>query len=99
MRIISYTRLREFIAIHPNANVPLNDWHDKVLQADWQTFSDIKQTFNSVDYIGDARYVFNVGGNNFRLVAMVLFKAKRVYVKYIGTHKEYEKIDCKNINR
>lgn len=96
MRIISYTRLKEFIEIPPNANVPLNDWHDKVLKADWQTLNDIKQTFN---YVGNARYVFNIGGNNFRLVAMVLFKAKRVYIKYIGTHKEYEKIDYKNINR
>lgn len=99
MRIISYARLREFIEIHPNANIPLNDLYNKVLQADWENFNDVKQTFNSVGCVGNARYVFNIGGNNFRLVAMVLFRVKRVYVKFIGTHKEYEKIDCKNINR
>lgn len=68
MRIISYARLREFIEIHPNANIPLNDLYNKVLQADWENINDVKQTFNSVDCVGNARYVFNIGGNNFRLV-------------------------------
>ena len=58
----------------------------------------IKQTFNSVDYVGNNRFVFNVKGNDYRLVAIISFNAKKVYIRFIGTHAEYDKIkDIKNI--
>lgn len=60
--------------------------------------ADIKQTFNTVDYVGNDRYVFDIKGNNYRIVAIVLFINQKVYMRFIGTHKEYEKIkDIKNI--
>ena len=64
----------------------------------WNNFADIKQTFNTVDYVGNDRYVFDIKGNNYRIVAVVLFINQKVYMRFVGTHKEYEKIkDIKNI--
>jgi mRNA interferase HigB len=54
----------------------------------------MKQTFNSVDYVGNDRFVFNIKGNDYRLVAIVLFAAKKVFIRFIGTHKEYDNKDC-----
>lgn len=56
-----------------------------------------KKTFNSVDNVGNQHYVFNIKGNNYRLVVVIKFTIKFVYVRFIGTHKEYDKIDCSNI--
>ena len=62
------------------------------------TFADIKQTFNTVDYVGNDRYVFDIKGNTYRIVAIVLFINKKVYMRFVGTHEEYDKIkDIKNI--
>jgi mRNA interferase HigB len=57
----------------------------------------MKSTFKSVDAVGNNRFVFNVKGNDYRLVAIVLFQIKIIYIRFIGTHAEYDKIDCENI--
>jgi mRNA interferase HigB len=69
----------------------------KTKQADWATLKDIKDTFNSVDYVGNDRYVFNIKGNKYRLVAMIFFDIRTLYLRYVDTHAEYDKIDCKTI--
>lgn len=98
MRVISKKALVEFYKLHPNAQTALADWHRKVSKADWNNFSDIKKMFNSVDSVGNKRYVFNIKGNNYRLVVIVLFVAKQVYIRFVGTHTEYDKInDIQNI--
>lgn len=98
MRIISFSMIREFIAKHADADVPLRDWYKRTSRADWNSFADIKQTFNTVDYVGNDRYVFDIKGNNYRIVAIVLFVNKKVYMRFVGTHEEYSKIkDIKNI--
>lgn len=93
--------IREFIAKHADADVPLRDWYNRTCNAEWTCFADIKKTFNTVDYVGNDRYVFDIKGNNYRIVAIVLFVNKKVYMRFVGTHKEYEKIkdikDIKNI--
>ena len=66
----------------------------KTEKADWSCLADTKQTFNSVDYVGNDRFVFNIKGNDYRLVAMILFAAKKVFIRWIGTHKEYDNKDC-----
>jgi mRNA interferase HigB len=96
MRIITFAAIREYAKKHSDADVPLRDWYKKVERADWQNLHDIKQTFNSVDYVGNDRYVFNIKGNDYRLVAIVLFAARKVFIRFIGTHKEYDKINAKN---
>lgn len=67
------------------------------LLSDWNDFHAIKQTFNSVDAIGNDRFVFNVGGNKYRIVALIHFNTRTIYLRFVGTHKQYDKIDCKTI--
>ena len=98
MRDISFSMIREFIAKRADADVPLRDWYKRTCNADWTCFADIKKTFNTVDYVGKDRYVFDIKGNNYRIVAIVLFVNKKVYMRFVGTHEEYDKIkDIKNI--
>ena len=63
--------------------------------AQWENFSQVKQMFNSADWVGNNRIVFNIKGNDYRLVAMVIFRIKMVYIRFIGTHKDYDQV-CKS---
>ena len=98
MRIISFKRIKEFSALHKNAEGSLNLWFYTVTSKEWNSLNDVKQSFNSIDYVGNNRFVFNIKGNAFRLVAIISFNAKKVYIRFIGTHSEYDEIkDIKNI--
>lgn len=97
MVIIKKTTLSDYAAKHPNSTEALNKWYEIVRKQDWKSFSDIKETFNSVDTAGNDRYVFNIKGNSFRLVTMIHFNKRTIYIRFIGTHKEYDKIDCSTI--
>lgn len=97
MHIISFRKLREFFEEDPNSKIALQDWYKRAGKADWDNFSDIRKTFNSVDSVGNSRFVFNVKGNHYRIVALLLFQVKRVYIRWVGTHKDYDKI--KNIDK
>jgi len=99
MVIISKTMLNEFAQKHPDASTALNEWYDIVSQADWRSFADVKQTFNHADYVGDKRIVFNLKGNQYRLVALTFLSVRTVYIKFIGTHSEYDRIDVKTIDQ
>ena len=92
MRIISFKKLREFFEKDPNSRVALQDWYKRVSKSDWNDFSDVKKTFNAVDSVGNSRFVFNVKGNHYRIVALVLFQIKHVYIRWVGAHKEYNKL-------
>jgi len=94
MVIISKTVLIEFAEKHPDSIGAINEWWEKTKAADWSLFQDIKSTFNSVDYVGNDRYVFNIKGNKYRLVAMIFFDIRTVYIRFVGTHSTYDKIDC-----
>ena len=98
MVILSKPIIREFGSRHPAAAKPLNYWYALVLAADWRNLADIRAIYNSVDFVGNERYVFNIGGNKFRLVARILFPARTVYIKFIGTHQEYDRIDAATID-
>ncbi len=97
MRIISFRKLREFFEKDPAAKVPMQDWYKRARKAEWDNFSDMKKTFNSVDSVGNERYVFNVRGNHYRIVAKVKFAFKRMYIRWVGNHKDYDRI--KNIDK
>lgn len=92
MRIISFKILREFYEREPYAETAIKDWFKKAEKANWNNFSDMKKSFNSVDSVGNMRYVFDIKGNDFRIVAKVFFKIKSIYIRFVGTHKEYDKI-------
>jgi mRNA interferase HigB len=97
MRIFVYRTLVEYYTKHPDAKSALEDWYNKTKEAKWTCFADIKKTFNTADSARNKRYVFNIKGNNYRLVAIVLFVPQHVFVRFIGTHAEYDKIDCLTI--
>lgn len=77
--------------------MPLERWYEIVDDAKWGNFADMRKDFPSVDYVGNQHYVFNISGNKFRLVVVVKFVMGYVYVRWVGRHKEYDGIDCKNI--
>lgn len=97
MRVVTHSTLVEFYMKHADAKVPLEEWYTKTRKADWSNFADIKATFNSVDAVGSKRFIFNIKGNDYRLVAIVLFIPKMVYIRFIGTHGKYDKTDCSTI--
>ncbi len=94
MVIISKTVLMEFGRKHADAVAPLNEWWEKTKSADWASLQDTRRTFNSVDYVGNDRYVFNVKGNKYRLVTMIFFDIRTIYIRFMDTHSKYNKIDC-----
>lgn len=98
MRAISRKSLVLFYQKHSEAKLALEDWYKKVSDADWNNFAEMKSDFNSVDNVGNRRFVFNIRGNHYRIVALVLFVPKRVYIRFVGTHSEYDEInDIKNL--
>ena len=97
MVVISYGKLRDFFELHADAKDALNNWYKLVLQADWGSYHEIKTMFNSVDAVGNDRFVFDIRGNNYRIVAMIFFDIRTVYIRFVGTHKEYGRIDCSTI--
>ena len=98
MRIITYKAIDQYTTLHTDVKVTLDEWYIKTEQSHWQGFADMRQTFNSVDHVGNKRYVFNIKGNAYRLVVLILFIPKIVYIRFIGTHAEYDKIkDCSMI--
>ncbi len=97
MRIFTEQAIKQFTAQHPESLVALQVWTSVVKSSRWTCFADVKKDFNSVDTIGNQRYVFNIMGNHFRLVVVIKFTIGFVYVRFIGTHTEYDKIDCRTI--
>ena len=97
MRIIAKRTLKEYWLKHKISEVPLILWHDKTKKAEWENLADLKKDFASADYVGNSRFVFNIKGNDYRLVAKIDFEFGVVYIKFIGTHAEYDKINAKNI--
>jgi mRNA interferase HigB len=100
VRIIAKRTLRRFWEGHPNhadARGPLLAWHAEVRRAVWGTPADIKAQFRSASILKSRRAVFNIAGNKYRLVVHVRYDLGRVYVRFIGTHREYDKIDAETI--
>ncbi|NLR56983.1 type II toxin-antitoxin system HigB family toxin [Chitinophaga polysaccharea] len=91
MRIISMPPIYAFEAKHPVSATSLNDWCRKIKKAQCRNFNELKnEVAGSVDYVGGDLYVFNIGGNNYRLVAGIHFNTQLVYIRAILTHAEYD---------
>ena len=97
MRIISEKTLRTFWQIHPDAEQALRTWAILVGRANWRTPEDIKRDFASASFLANNRVVFNIRGNNYRLVVVILYRLGHVYIRFIGTHAEYDRIDAESI--
>ncbi|MCF8371390.1 MAG: type II toxin-antitoxin system HigB family toxin [Bacteroidales bacterium] len=98
MRIFTKKTLQEYWKKQPACELQLLTWYKVVKNVQWNSFEDIKQVFNSAEHIGNQRVVFNIKGNDYRLIAKFNFTKGWVFVRFIGTHAEYDNIkDIKNI--
>jgi mRNA interferase HigB len=95
--IISKTVINDFATKHADSIEALNRWYFQTKLAEWKKLADIKADFPSVDYVGNDRYVFNIKGNDYRLVAMIFFNVRSVYIRFIGTHSEYDRTDVTSV--
>ena len=97
MVIFTKSTLTSFGRKHADSLNPLLEWYKIVIQADWSNVTDVRRTFNSADCVGNERFVFNIKGNRYRLIAEIQFHNRSIFIKFIGTHAEYDKIDALNI--
>jgi mRNA interferase HigB len=97
MHVIAKRTLREFWEKRPDAEQPLKAWHNLAKSAIWHTPADIKAQFRSASFVGNNRVVFNIAGNKYRLVVVVRYRIQRVFVRFIGTHQEYDKINVSEV--
>ncbi|MHB1621388.1 MAG: type II toxin-antitoxin system HigB family toxin [Sulfuricella sp.] len=99
MKIVSVKIIREFWVLFPSAEQHLKAWVDEVKQADWNQPSDIKAKYRSASILKNRRVVFNIKGNDYRLVVSVAYWFGAVYIKFIGTHAQYDAIDAETIEQ
>lgn len=97
MRIISKKILNIFSEKHINAKEYLDAWHNDVKHADWEDWTVLKKHYPTASSLGNERYVFNIKGNKYRLIVIIKFIKKLVFIRFIGTHKEYDKINAKEV--
>ena len=97
MRVIAIKTLRDFWVTHPDSEQSLLAWFDEASKAAWTQPADIKSQYASASILKNRRVVFNIKGNDYRLIATVAYKLGVVYVKFIGTHKQYDAIDAETV--
>ena len=93
MRIIAISTLRAFWTKHPDAQTPLKAWYALASRARWKSPSDIKEAYRNASFTANKRVVFNIKGNDYRLVVLVRYDIGLLFVKFVGTHAQYDKID------
>ena len=94
MRIIALRALRDFWQQHPDAEQPLRAWYHDVKQATWRTPTDVKNAYRNASLIENKRVVFNIKGNDYRLVAAIQYQQGIVYIRFVGTHAQYDRVDA-----
>ena len=97
MRIISRRILREVWEKHPDATTPLQTWFHDVERATWNSPTDIKENYRNASIVANNCVVFNIKGNRYRLVVVVIYQHDVVYIRFVGTHEEYDQIDVSTI--
>ncbi len=97
MRIIARKTLQEFWSLHPDAEQPLRSWFGKVSQANWHSPAEIKADYRNASFIANNRVVFNIKGNDYRLVVAIKYEYSVVYIRFVGTHRDYDRIDATTI--
>lgn len=97
MVVISKSILRAFVNVHNDSAGALEKWYDETKTSSWKNFADLKKTFNTVDSVGNDRYVFDIKGNQYRLIALIIFKVRTVFILFIGTHQEYNMIKANEV--
>ena len=96
-RIHGRSVLLKFWLLHPDTEQYLRTWYDQVLLSDWRTPNDAKRDFSSVSILKNGRLVFNINGNAYQLVVKINYEELWVFIRFIGSHEEYDKIDANRI--
>jgi len=96
-RIFAKSTLREFWEKFPDSEQYLKTWYDTAMNSNWKSPSDVKQTYVNASILKESRIVFNIKGNSYRLVTKFNFEKQWIFIRFIGSHKEYDKIDANKI--
>lgn len=96
-RIFSKSTLKEYWLKNPDSEQYLKTWFDTAMNANWKTPNEVKQTYANASILKDSRIVFNIKGNTYRLIAKFNFEKQWIFIRFIGTHNEYDKIDANSI--
>ena len=94
MRIIALSTLRDFWRKHPSAEVPLRNWYAEASRAIWTSPAEVKQAHRSASFVAGDRVVFNIKGNDYRLIVAVRYRSRIMYVRFVGTHAEYDQVNA-----
>lgn len=99
MVIIAHRTLRTFYETkgREDSKEALECWYVTVKKSQWKNLAELKAVYPKTDYVGNDRYVFDIKGNKYRIVALIFFQTRTVYIRFVGTHNEYDKIDCSTI--
>ncbi|WP_419236770.1 type II toxin-antitoxin system HigB family toxin (plasmid) [Serratia fonticola] len=97
MKIISVKTLKDFWDEHPDAEQPLKAWVDEAVKANWRTPAEIKDQYRSASILKNRRVVFNIKGNDYRLIVAIAYQRGWMFVKFIGTHRKYDAIDAETV--
>lgn len=97
MRVIARATLREFWTAHTDAEQPLKAWLADAEKSEWNSPNDITANYANTSILGDSRVCFNIKGNHYRLIVKVLYQAQVVYIKFVGTHAEYDRVDAETV--
>jgi len=97
MRIIALSTLRAFWEKHPDAELPLRSWYAEASRASWKTPAEIKAAYRNASFVANNRVVFNIKGNDYRLVVAVKYGPGLMYIRFAGTHRQYDKIDVATV--
>ena len=96
-RIFAKSTLRDFWEKYPDSELYLKTWYETAMNANWETPNDVKKSYAHASILRDSRIVFNIKGNTYRMVVKFNFEHQLAFVRFIGTHSEYDKIDANNI--
>lgn len=99
MHIISHRKIKEFYELPGNedSRIALERWYDIAQQRQWKNLAQIREDFPTTDYVGNQHYVFDIKRNHYRLIVVIKFTIGRIFVRFVGTHAEYDKINCSTI--
>lgn len=96
-RVFAKSTLRKYWELYPETEQHLKTWYETALNSDWKNPNEVKQTYGSASVLKNNRIVFNIKGNDYRLIAKFNFEKQWIFIRFIGTHQEYDKIDANSI--
>ena len=97
MNVIARSKLVLYWEKHPDTETPLRLWYTTVKKAKWKNLNDLKKDYPKADYVGGNRVVFDIKGNRYRIIVLLFFQGQKVYIRFIGTHAEYDKINAAKV--